>query len=348
MKKPARTTGATQGRFILPSRSLLLALGVSIVLASLYLTYTHSRTSEPFANTAAEPTERLEQTPFPVSVDPERKIISDNSLVDTYYIDHVAVRNGSDGAHTSWFGKVLGKLALSAWYQNLASLSTRTLVIQSGERKEEIAHNFATILKWDDSEKQNFLSYIETTEPFLTEGKFFPGVYVVARDAAPETVAALVNERFTQEVVYRYTDDVAALVPFEDTLIIASLLEREAYDFTDMRDISGIIWNRLFIDMPLQLDASLQYAKGTESNTTWWPRVRPADKYIESDFNTYANKGLPPAPIANPSLDAIVAALNPNKTECMYYFHDRRGGFHCSETYEKHVELLIRYYGQGR
>ena len=115
-----------------------------------------------------------------------------------------------------------------------------------------------------------------------------------------------------------------------------------------MRDISGIIWNRLFINMPLQLDASLQYAKGTDSKTSWWPQVRPADKYIESDFNTYANKGLPPAPISNPSLDAIIAALNPKKTECMYYFHDQRGGFHCNETYEEHVAALKRIYGQGR
>ena len=69
--------------------------------------------------------------------------------------------------------------------------------------------------------------------------------------------------------------------------------------------------------------------------------MRPDDKYIESPFNTYSNKGLPPSPIANPSTDAIIAALNPKKTDCMYYFHDRKANFHCSVTYEEHVALLF-------
>jgi UPF0755 protein len=60
------------------------------------------------------------------------------------------------------------------------------------------------------------------------------------------------------------------------------------------------------------------------------------------------NKGLPPTPIANPSVAAVLAALNPTKTDCLFYFHDRKGDFHCSETYEGHVAALKKYYGQGR
>ena len=100
--------------------------------------------------------------------------------------------------------------------------------------------------------------------------------------------------------------------------------------------------------MRLQIDATLQYAKGSKPSEPWWPGVRPADKFIASVYNTYENSGLPPAPIANPSLDAILAALNPTKTDCMYYFHDRQAEFHCSPTYEEHVELLKQYYGQGK
>ena len=77
----------------------------------------------------------------------------------------------------------------------------------------------------------------------------------------------------------------------------------------------------------------------------WWPNVLPADKYIKSPYNTYMYKGLPPSPIANPSVAAILAALNPVKTDCLYYFNDREGNFHCSSTYAEHVKLLKKYYG---
>ncbi len=285
--------------------------------------------------------------PFPVSVDPSRELITENSLVDSYYTDNVAMSDGS-GTHTGWLGKTFARLAQSAVYQNLASLSTRVLVIQSGERKEEIADNFAQILKWDDAQEQTFLTMIEEEAPASSEGKFFPGSYIVERKAPPEVVAPLISAEFKEKVLSRYTKEVSDLVPLTDTLIIASLLEREAYDFEDMREISGVIWNRLFDNMRLQLDASLQYAKGSNPDENWWPRVRPDDKYIQSPFNTYSNKGLPPSPIANPSTDAIIAALNPKKTDCMYYFHDKKGGFHCTPTYEEHVALLKKYYGQGR
>jgi len=107
-----------------------------------------------------------------------------------------------------------------------------------------------------------------------------------------------------------------------------------------------VIWNRLFIDMPLQLDASLQYAKANNPyEDNWWPAVRPEDKFIDSPFNTYQNKGLPPEPIANPSVDAIVATLNPRVTDCIYYFHSATREYYCSVTYEDHVSKLREVYG---
>jgi UPF0755 protein len=135
----------------------------------------------------------------------------------------------------------------------------------------------------------------------------------------------------------------------KDTLIVASLLEREAYDFDDMRYISGIICNRLFINMRLQIDATMQYAKANKLKNPgandWWPTPVPADKFIDSPYNTYKYAGLPPTPIANPSIDAIIAALNPRKTDCLFYFHDPHGKFYCTKTYEEHVALLKQVYG---
>ena len=287
---------------------------------------------------------------FPVGVNPLAKSITEKPGVDSYFDEQF-----TEGAETikpskamSWFPKLLGKLALFNWYQNLASLSSRILVIQPGERKEQIADHFAKILGWSDVEKTEFLIRMEETKPALKEGKFSPGTYTVAKGAKPDEVAPLVIQRFEDEVLSRYGEDVEAVVPLNDALTIASLLEREAYDFTDMRQISGVIWNRLFVDMKLQIDATLQYAKGSSPTQPWWPQVRPSDKNIASVYNTYKNEGLPPAPIANPSLDAILAALNPKKTDCMYYFHDKDGGFHCTKTYAEHVSLLKEYYGRGK
>jgi len=291
--------------------------------------------------------EVVNENQFPIGVNPTKKEIVENPIVDIYFERHISKNSGGE-SRVAWLERAIGKLALMSWYQNLASVSSRILVIRSGERMEEVAHNFAKILKWDSTEKDTFLKYIQESEPSIPDGKFFPGTYTVPREAPPLDVAKLVLDRFTTEVLTRYDEDIARIVPLEDALIIASLLEREAYDFTDMRHIAGVIWNRLFIDMRLQLDATLQYAKGSKPTEPWWPKVRPQDKYIDSPYNTYEHKGLPPTPIANPSLEAILAALNPSKTDCMYYFHDARAGFHCSKTYEEHVALLKQYYGRGK
>ncbi|MCF7815532.1 MAG: endolytic transglycosylase MltG [Candidatus Pacebacteria bacterium] len=284
---------------------------------------------------------------FPVGVYPIRKEIIESPLVELYFEDRM-LKEGIVASKTGWIEHALGKLALVGLYQNIASLSSRLLVIEPGERKEQIADHFAEILKWDTSSKQEFLDQIINTAPEIPDGKFFPGTYTVARGATPNDVSTLIIKRFDDEVFSRYGDDTEKQVPLADILTIASMLEREAYDFVDMRLISGVIWNRLFIDMNLQIDATLQYAKGSKDVATWWPKVVPSDKYIASVYNTYKNSGLPPSPIANPSIDSILAALNPRKTDCMFYFHDKQAGFHCSSTYEGHVKLLKEYYGSGK
>lgn len=286
--------------------------------------------------------------PFPVGVNPSGKTIVEHADVDTYFERHFSSKPAQHEGRISFIDRMIAKLARSEWYQNLASPMSRVLVILPGERKEEVVDNFGDILRWNTTERKTFASHIETDPPILSEGKFFPGKYIVHKDATPADVSGRVIDRFTTEVLGRYTDSVEAVVPLEDALIIASLLEREAYDFADMRNVAGVIWNRLFIDMNLQIDATLQYAKGTVSRYAWWPRVYPKDKFIDSPFNTYEHGGLPPAPIGNPSVEAILATLNPARTDCMYYFHDANAVFHCAETYEEHVTLLKQYYGRGR
>jgi len=285
--------------------------------------------------------------PFPLGVFPEEKVIidnnSDNDLKAVFATNHTPSRR-----FDSLFALIWDEITRQSWYQQLASPTSRTLVIYSGQRAEEITHSFGVILGWSQAEKDYFKEKITSSDPFLADGTFFPGKYQFPKYSSPDQVATEVISRFNREVQSRYTSEIQNIVPLSDILIIAALIEREAYDFTDMRTISGVIWNRLFIDMPLQLDATLQYAKSNPSSGTWWPQPRPADKFIDSPYNTYQNKGLPPTPIANPSIDAIIAALNPRETECLFYFHTDNGSFYCTATYEEHVALLKQHFGRGR
>jgi len=286
--------------------------------------------------------------PFPIGVHPAAKAITENPGVNTYLDSALSYTTQKDPIKNNWVGYTIAKLAQLDWYQNLASPTGRILVVRPGARREEVLKNFSKILHWDEEMKQTFTALVVSAAPAMEDGKFFPAHYLVGKNATPEEVADILTQRFNTEIRTRYPSDVERLVPMEDALIIASLLEIEAYDFIDMREISGVIWNRLFIGMNLQIDATLQYAKGTASETTWYPQVKPDDKYIDSPFNTYQNAGLPPAPIGNPSTAAVLAALNPVNTDCFFYFHDKDSQFHCTPTYEQHVDLLKQFYGRGK
>ncbi len=283
--------------------------------------------------------------PFPVSVNAYTKTIEENPDVLAFYTRTIA---SSPDAADHWWNKVAKAFTNETWYQNLATPASRIVIVWPGERKEEATKHIGDILGWNAADRAEFTKLIDTTAPIMAEGKYFPSQYVTAVDATPAQMYQQMADRFATEVIARYTPKVAAQVPFSDALTIASLLEREASDFTNMREVSGVIWNRLFTDMPLQLDATLQYARGNSPyETTWWPRIKPNDKFMSSPYNTYQHTGLPPGPISNPSAEAILAALNPIQTSCLFYFHDQHGEYHCSDTYREHVEKLQALYGQG-
>jgi cell division protein YceG involved in septum cleavage len=280
--------------------------------------------------------------PFPLGVDPVAERIIERPDIETFREETVATQP-QRRTPSGIIDRLAGVLAQSAWLQQLALSSSRMLVIYPGERQEEIARNFAAILRWDETEREHFIATVLAANPDLPEGSFLPGKYVVPREADPELVAQVLIDNFNREIRQRYPDNIDAVVPFTDALVIASLLEREAFDFTDMREISGVIWNRLFQDMPLQLDATLQYARATGAGAVWWPIPRSQDKWIDSPFNTYQNEGLPPHPIANPSPEAVLAALNPIATDCIFYIHAPSGAFYCAASYEEHRANINRY-----
>jgi uncharacterized YceG family protein len=319
--------------------TITITLGLVAVIESKILffrSYIHEQA-------IAHPHQQLEA--FPVSVNLYTQTIIEDLALNEELTASLA---SAEVRQKSWWRILADFLSGEDWYQNLASPQSRIVVVWAGERKEEITKNIGDVMGWNKDDRQQFIELMDSAYPIISEGKYFPGQYVTHKGATPADMQAVFLEKFTTEILDRYTPAVADHVPLSNTLIIASLLEREASDFENMREVSGVIWNRIFADMPLQLDATLQYARGSRpTEPSWWPRVRPADKYIDSPFNTYQHKGLPPAPIANPSVEAIIAALNPVATECIFYFHTRSGEYHCSATYEEHVAKLRAIYGRG-
>lgn len=334
-------------RFFVWSSVLFLSL---IALAAIFIL--ESKTAV-MNETTLDLSERAPTLPpFPVGVDPIAKVITEDPAVDSYMNQFVASNHTKPSFGDSWLDRAVTRLANLDWYQNLATPASRVLIIESGNRHEEVVARFGKIMGWNDADKALFLDTLTGTTSVLTDGMMYPGRYVVPVDTAPDAIAIMIRDRFAADVITRYPNDVAMQVPLEQALIIASLIEREAYDFNDMRYISGIIWNRLFSDMRLQLDATLQYAKASKNGPTrdrgWWPIPVPNDKFIASPYNTYQNLGLPPTPIANPSIDAIIAALNPRDTDCFFYYHTNDGAFYCNVAYEEHVAGLKSHFGRGK
>jgi UPF0755 protein len=120
---------------------------------------------------------------------------------------------------------------------------------------------------------------------------------------------------------------------------VASLLQREAKNFEQMRMIADIIYSRLDDNYPLELCASAQYAVGKKPNTgNWWDPPTLEDTKITSPFNTYVTAGLPPSPICTVSLAAIEAAATPIANDYYFYLHDNEGQIHYANDYQQHQQ----------
>lgn len=213
------------------------------------------------------------------------------------------------------------------------------IYIEEGLRKGQIANIVGDQLGWTQEQRNIFAYQGFACTEVGQEGFLATGEYIIHKDEDPIAVKQKMQDAFYKELKDLGLD--SEVTDINSIIRIASLIQREAYDKHDMRLISGVIYNRLELGMPLQIDATLQYAKGDEEE--WWPVPQSEDKYIDSPYNTYENDGLPPSPIATPGKSAILAALNPSSTDCVFYLHDKRGNIHCSTTYSGHKRNVAWY-----
>ncbi len=272
----------------------------------------------------------------------ERGYIS-NSF--SYIVAKVALKLGIDIESGGFIlSQNMGPFSLLA---ALASPEYKYVAVIEGMRNEQIGQILKEKLEWSDEESKEFIIPENICILSGGEGHLFPGKYLVHKDSTPDEIKKMMQDKLNEavkDVLQESSDKKESdkILNMNQVLIIASLIQREAAGKHDMKLISGIIWNRIFDEMPLQIDATLQYAKGNEDNG-WWPPVKSEDKYIESPYNTYKTEGLPPGPISNPGIAAIEAALNPDNTNCIFYLHDRNRVIHCSSNYSDHKKNVRRY-----
>jgi UPF0755 protein len=215
--------------------------------------------------------------------------------------------------------------------------------LPEGLRKEEIGEILAKSFNWSDVELDKWNGTFTAMEFDYFEGVYFPDTYLIPVKESGLEIANRMTDRFNEQFA-------PYLSQFEDQNIIwttglrlASLIQREAGGQEDMPLIAGVLWNRLLIDMKLEVDATVQYARG-KTDKGWWTPIKPADILeIDSPYNTYKYTGLPPQPICNPGLDAIEAVLNPAETDCLFYIHDNNRQIHCAKTYEEHLVNIDKY-----
>ena len=204
------------------------------------------------------------------------------------------------------------------------------VTIPPGLRKEEDAAILAKSLHWSAAQEAEFMS--ASSSPDFSEGVYFPDTYLIPSNESPTTTANRLISNFDDKFAPYEQAALKQNIKWTVLLTLASIIQREAASSSDMSLISGILWNRLNAKMPLDVDSTVQYARG-DTPQGWWAPITVADLKIDSPYNTYLNVGLPPHPIDSPGLDAIKAALNPATTKCLYYLHDSNKNIHCSDTY---------------
>lgn len=197
------------------------------------------------------------------------------------------------------------------------------ITVPEGFNRQEIANRCQKLL--NNCSAENFLEKTKGLEGYL-----FPDTYLIFPGRNEDDLI----EKLTTNFDIR-TKDLFLGISAEkkkEVIIMASILERESSGDNDVKIISGILWKRLAIGMPLQVDAPFYFLLGKTSS-----QLTSADLKTKSPYNTYINKGLPPEPISNPGLRAIEAALNPDKTEYLYYLHDSKGNVYYAKTHDEHV-----------
>ncbi|MCE1189859.1 MAG: endolytic transglycosylase MltG [Ignavibacteria bacterium] len=171
-------------------------------------------------------------------------------------------------------------------------------------------------------------------------GYLLPGTYIFFEHSTPEEIVdtlALSFKRFADEGLLKQVRQSGRSL--HQILTMASIVDWETSNTSEMPKIAGVYYNRLRIGMRLQADPTIQFIR-----TDGWGRVKGEPLHIKSPYNTYLNPGLPPGPINNPGKDAIMAAIYPEKHQFLFFVAGFKGHHVFSRTYTEHKQHAKEYY----
>jgi len=239
----------------------------------------------------------------------------------------VYIRGGEDGsiAGDYFFSKsrnvfhVSRRIVLGQYGLNPVSIT-----IPEGSTVVDMAVIYERYLSDFDAEE-----FVDDALPY--EGYLFPDTYYFLPSIKTNEIISTMKENFFKRIGEIQEEINSSDKSLEEIVIMASLLEEEARTEEARRMISGVLWHRIDIGMPLQVDAVFPYILG--KNTY---EVTLADLKIDSPYNTYKYKGLPFGPISNPGLRSLAAAANPIENDNIFYLADMYGNTYYSKTFEEH------------
>lgn len=169
--------------------------------------------------------------------------------------------------------------------------------------------------------------FIEKALPY--EGYLFPDTYYFVENARSEEIIAKMRTTFDEKIAEE-TEILTSEKSLKEIVIMASIIEKEAT--TDsMQDVSNILWHRIDINMPLQVDAGFVYERGKHTF-----ELSLADLKEDSPYNTYVRYGLTPTPISNPGIQALKAAAFPESTKNLYFLTGDDGEMYYAQTLKEH------------
>lgn len=194
---------------------------------------------------------------------------------------------------------------------------------------------FLKLSKTDHSEEFSFLK--DKPTDIGLEGFIFPDTYEIADGDSCQDFIGIALSNFDKKL----TPEIRAEIIKQkksifDIITMASMIEKEVKKYEDKKIVSGILWSRIRIGMPLQLDCTVNYVTGKSDAS-----ARIKDTKIDSPYNTYKYKGLPKGPISSPGIDSIKATIYPTKTDYLYWLSD--GITHYSKTFQEHIANKQKY-----
>ncbi len=168
------------------------------------------------------------------------------------------------------------------------------------------------------------------------EGYLFPDTYDFYVDVTIPEILEQMQENFAVRTKQVQSEALLEGKNWEDIVTMASLIEKEANTEEDRHLVSGILWSRIEEGVALQVDAVFPYIRQNPSHVP-----NGDDPEVDSPYNTYLNRGLPPGPISNPGLEALDAALHPTETDYFYYLTGKDGKMYYAENFEAHKQNQI-------